>query len=169
MAYSIKKINKINKIQKYKIIYSFHCYFSFTFFLTVCRLQEWQCVYRSFRLVHFTYLRCCFQFVLSLSRLRPQHFRAVFCFERLRSGPTHPPFSQVSTGVFSFYLLLILLLFHLFSPRRQRCLRRPREVLKMSQTRLLGKRIHCLLGQPTKCLSRNHIHSRILIQPLQTQ
>ena len=53
------------------IKYIFHCYFSFTFFVTVCRLLVSQCVYRSFRLVRFTYLRCCFQFVLSLSRLRP--------------------------------------------------------------------------------------------------
>ena len=45
----------------------FHCYFSFIFFLTVCRLLVLHCVYRSFRLVRFIYLRCCFQFVLSLS------------------------------------------------------------------------------------------------------
>ena len=76
-----------------------------------------QCAYRCFRLVRFTYLRCCFQFVLSLSLVTLALY-SCFCFGCFRSGPTHPSFSQVSTSVFSFYLLLILLLFHLFSGGR---------------------------------------------------
>ena len=47
--------------------YIFHCYFSFTYLITVCHLSVSQYAYCSFRLVRFTYLRCCFQFVLSLS------------------------------------------------------------------------------------------------------
>ena len=45
----------------------FHCYFSFAYLITVCHLSVSQYAYCSFRLVRFTYLRCCFQFVLSLS------------------------------------------------------------------------------------------------------
>ena len=37
----------------------------------------------------------------------------------------------------------------------------------MSQTRPLGKRLHCLLGKPTKRMSWSHIYPRILIQLLQ--
>ena len=47
--------------------YIFHCYFSFAYLITVCHLSVSQYAYCSFRLVRFTYLRCCFQFVLSLS------------------------------------------------------------------------------------------------------
>ena len=47
--------------------YIFHSYFSFAYLITVCHLSVSQYAYCSFRLVRFTYLRCCFQFVLSLS------------------------------------------------------------------------------------------------------
>ena len=38
----------------------------------------------------------------------------------------------------------------------------------MSQTRPLDKRLHCLLGKPTKRLSWSQIYPRILIELLQT-
>ena len=66
------------------VYYIFHYYFSFAFFLTVCRLQMSQCASRSFRLVRFTSFRCCFQFVLSLS-LATSALQSCFCFGRLRS------------------------------------------------------------------------------------
>ena len=78
-----------------------------------------QCANPSFRLARFAYLRCCFQFVLSLS-LAILALWNCFCFGSFKIWP-HPPslFFRFSACVFSFYLLLILLLFHLFSSGRE--------------------------------------------------
>ena len=48
-----------------------------------------QCAFRSFRLAPFTYLRCCFQSVLSLS-LAILALWDCFCFECFQVWP-HPP------------------------------------------------------------------------------
>ena len=77
-----------------------------------------QCAHRSFRLACFTYFRRCLHFVLSplacdLSTLY------CFCFGCFSFSPTHHPlFLTFPACVFSFYLLLILLLFHLISGGR---------------------------------------------------
>ena len=76
-----------------------------------------QCAYRSFRLARFTYLRCCFQFVRSLS-LAILALWTVSASDVLDLAPPTLPFSRVFCVCFSFYLLLILLLFHLFSGGR---------------------------------------------------